>query len=589
MTPTVRAFLLLFFLSLFTVRADAATVRGSVSAGNGPPLSDAVVAAYDATGVLRGSTTTDAAGQYLLTVPADAYRLLAYDPTGTYATVFHGDAESFETTMLVQVADGSPVDAHFALPAGGTVSGSVSGLNAPVAGAVVEAYNLSGTRRGFATTDAAGGYSLVLPAGDYKFFAYDVNAFFAGEFAGNVRAFADAVTTHVNAPGSADVTFGLERAARASGTVVDAATRAPLGGQFVYAYTAAGALVASTTTDATGAFRFSLGPAPYRFVSGDPSRIYAPAFYAGSRSFERSDVVTLAAGEERPNLTLAAERGAIITGFVEAEARLDVAAYNLDGTLHALTRTDAAGRYELVVAPGDYKVAALDPTGAYATQFLGAATTFAAAEKMTLLGGQTVAGVDFHPFRAGRFAGRVRDAITLQTLGGMTVAAYDATDALVGQTKSAPDGTYLLAITPGPYRLIAFDAALDYAAAYAGNASSYEASTPLLAIVGGTGIVDFAMTRGVRVTGVVRRENGDGIDAVEVFALDAAGNRVAGATSMSGAFTIVVVPGTYRFTTRDPLHRFSPRSLGPITVGSTSPAPLTFTLTSAVRRRAART
>ncbi len=585
MIPKVRAILVCLFLSLPSALADAAVVRGTVTAPGGS-LPGAVVSAYDVTGFLR-ETTTNASGQYMLTLPEGPYRLLAYDASGVYATAFYGGADSYDSTVWLQVVDGSSVTTDFALAAGGKVAGTVSESRGPLRSAVVEAYNLSGTRRGFAKVNALGEYTLVLPAGDYKIFAYDENKFFAGEFYSNVRVFADAPSVRVTPPGATGITLTLEKAGHATVTVVDAVTRVPLGEQTVYAYTAAGALIATGKTE-NGSYRFTLAPGQYRFVSGDPNRVYGPSFYASGRSFEASEVVTLAAGDERP-LTLAAERGAVFTGHVvDVTARLDVAAYNLDGTLHNRTTTNDAGRYDLVVAPGQYKLAVLDPAGAYATQFYSGRMTFVTAAEITAVAGQTLTALDFRPLRAGRFTGVVRNGGTQQALGGVTVAAYDSSAAFVTETTTAPNGTYTLAIAPGTYRLAAFDTRLEFATAYAAGASSYEASVPRTVAADEAIIVDFAMSRGVRVTGTVNQQNGAPIDGVEVFALDASGNRVAGATSINGAFTMVVLPGTYTFTTLDARRRFAPRWIPSVTVGSTSPAPLTFTLTAVVRRRTAR-
>lgn len=589
MSPTSRATLLSLLLCLLATAANAAIVRGTVtSAAGGSALSGMTVSAYDASGALRGTTTTDASGQYTLTLPAGSYRVLAYDNSGTYATVFYGNAESFETSAFVQATETAIVTANFALPRGGTVGGVVLASGAPLANAIVEAYNLSGTRRAFTTTNASGQYSLVLPAGDYKIFAYDANGVFAGEFAGNVRAFSDAAPVRVNPPASTDASFVLERAARVTGSVVDADTRAPLAGKLVYAYTAAGSLVATTTTDASGAFRFHIGPGQYRFVAGDPERLYAPAFYATSGSFEQSDVVTLAAGEQRSNVTLAATRGAVVSGRISGGAGLLVAAYNVDGTLHTTARANEAGEYALVVAPGEYKLALIDPAGVYATLFYPSTTSFFAAAEIAILAGQTLQAIDFTAARAGRFTGTVRDANTLQPLGGMTVAAYDATGALVAQTTTAANGTYTLAVAPGQYRVVAFDTRLDYATSYAGGAPSYEATVPLTIAADATNTADFTMRRGTRVTGYVVDPNGAGIENAEVFALDASGNRVAGARTSGGAFTFVVAPGTYNVIAIDPSHRFTRSGSMPLVVGSTSPAPVTIVLAPTVRRRSVR-
>ena len=586
MSPVLRSAFLTVF-AYFAVAANAAVVRGSVSNTEGVRLTGKVVTAYDASGVLRGTTTTDVSGNYALPLPAGSYRVLAYDNDGTYATAFHANADSFESSPFVQLGSADVV-ANFVLPLGGRVTGMVIADGAPLSGAVVEAYNLSGTRRGSTTTNASGQYSIVLPAGEYKMYAYGALGVFAGEFGGNVRAFADAPVTRVNPPAATPLSFELERAARVDGSVIDADTRAALPGRIVYVYTAAGALVTTTTTDTAGSFAVNLGPGQYRFVAGDPLRIYAPAFYDGSRSFENADVVTLSAAELRPNLTIAAMRGAVISGTVNGGAGLAVAAYNADGSLHASTVVDGAGAYAMVVAPGEYRVAAYDPAGVYATQFYQAATSFLAARPVAILAGQTLSSISFAAVRAGRFTGTVRDASTLQPLGGMTVAAYDAAGALTGEATTASNGTFTMPVAPAQYRLIVFDPRLDYATAYAGGASSYEATVPLTIVADATNTVDFAMSRGVRVTGVVRDPSNFGIDGVEVFALDASGRRVAGTTTSAGAFTFVVVAGSWEVMAIDPAHRYAPSARTPVTVGSTPPAPFTIRMTPLTRRRTVR-
>jgi hypothetical protein len=564
-------------------------VRGTVTAAaGGTGLPGAAVSVYNLAGTLVTTGTTAANGSYEVEVATGAYRLLAYDPNGVYATVFYGNAESYDTTAAVQVGVAG-ISANFALPTGGRFRGIVeSSPSGPIAGAVVDAYNLSGTRRASTTTNGFGEFSLVLPPGDYKVFAYDVTGFFAGEFAANTRSFHDAQILRIHPTAITAVDFVLERAALARGTLLDAATRLPLAGKTVYAYAATGALEATTTTDASGVFRFFLGSGQYRFAAGDPARDYGPAFYVSSRSFERSDVVTLATGEQRTNLSFAAQRAGRISGSVAAASRLTVAAYNLDGTLHASTTTNDAGRFDLVVAPGDYKLAVFDPAGAYATQFYRETLTFAGATTVTALTGQTTTALEFQPSRAGRLTGTVTAADTSQPLGGMIVASYDAAGAHISQTATAPNGTYTMAISPGEYRLVVFDTRFDFATAYIGGASSYEASAPRSVAPDQNTIVDFVMARGVRVTGVAREQDGTLVDGLEVFAVDGAGNRVAGGVTSGGTFTLSVVPGTYRLTTRDARHRFKPLTTQPLTVGSTPPAAVTLTLTPTPRRRATR-
>ena len=565
----------LLFSAVLTLSAAAAIVSGTVSGSGGVRLAGKVVEAYGLDGILRGTASTDSAGAYMLSLPAGEYRLLAYDPQGTYATEFYPAAESFEQSARVSVREGSPVQIHFTLPLGGTIAGTVTAANAPLATAVVEVYNLSGSRRGFTRTNAAGEFSLVVPAGDYKLFAYDANDVYAGEFHANARTFVEALSVRMVVGNMQTVSFALDRAAHVSGSVLDAATRLGIPGMIVYAYTPDGKLVATRTTDAQGHFRFTLQGGQYRFVAGDPARLYGPSFWNEARSFARADILTLSSGIDRRDLHLLAERAAIIRGRVTTLGS-EVVAYNLDGTVHAQATAGSFGEYTLVVAPGQYKLAAVS-TAATATEFYRDTPDFHAAQVITVLGGQTLSNIDFDPPRAGRFTGTVRDAVTQQPLPGMTVAAYDAAGVRVAETTTRADGTYTLLAAPGEYRVVAFDTRLEYATSYA--------PAPRAIAVDATETIDFTMRRGTRVSGTVALANGSGIDGAEVLAFDLSGNLAGGATTEDGAFTIVVVPGTYTFVART---RFTSATLGPIDVGSVSPAPLSFVLEGSARRRASR-
>lgn len=569
------------------VAANAAAVTGTVTSGaTGGALNGMVVAAYDSIGNLQGTASTDGTGLYVLSLPAGDYRLLAYDPAGVYATAFDTNAESFETSP-VRAISSSNAQVSFTLVKGGFVTGSVrTAFGAPLVEAVVEAYNLSGTRRGFATTNSNGDCSLVLPPGEYKLVAYEASGAYAVTFHRGVRSFDEATPVQVIEATGIDVVFTLAAAARVSGTAIDAVTRLPLGSILVYAYTSAGALVSQTTTLATGAFNISLPAGDYRFVAADASRVYATAYYDGSRSFESASVITVAAGEQRPGMQLALTRGARITGHVNAP-NLTVAAYNLDGTFHASTTSDAAGNYTLVVAPGEFRIAVSDPSLTYALLFYGGTTDFRFAQKLSVTG--DVGGIDVTLPRGGRVSGTVGSNAS-ELLAGITVAAYDASGMLAATGITSSAGRYAIVVAPGTYRFVAFDAQLRYATSYAGGATSYETCSPLAVEADAMIAADFTMRRGVRVNGAVTCNDVGVLTGIDVFALDVAGNRVAGAVSKDGAFTIVVVPGTYRFIAIDPFRRYASAAPSPEVVvveGQTPPA-LTLWLTSTARRRSVR-
>jgi serine-aspartate repeat-containing protein C/D/E len=588
-----RALLAGLALALVATMASAAPVTGIVTdARTHKPLSGMVVAAYGTAGFLSATATTDATGLYVLNVPAGQYRVLAYDPNGVYATSFDANAESFETSPLRTIGTaGATID--FALVTGGTVSGRVDAASGSLGEAVVEAYNLSGTRRAFTTTNASGEYSLVLPPGEYKLVAYDPLGIRAPSFYRDARSFSEATPVHVDAPGvTANVSFTLPAAARLSGRVMDAASHASLGSILVYVYSVDGALIASTTTAANGEYNFALPAGQYRLVAADPARAYATAYYLDSRSFERADVLTLAPAQQRAGVDIPMPRGFVVSGRANAP-NITVAAYNEDGTLRVATVTDAAGNYVLVVPPGAYKIAFSDPSLTYATQFYGGAPFFDQATPLNVTSNR--AGIDVTLQRGGKFTGIVRNAVTAQPLAGITVSVYDGAGVLRSSATTGADGRYALVVSPGEYRLLAFDPQLEYATGYAGGATTFEATVPRSVGADGVVTVDFNLQRGVRVTGQVHDASGNAITGAEVFALDASGHRVAGAMTSNGAFTLVVVPGTYRFvaTSSGFAPRYYPDAVSFdqatwVTVTSGAPPTLTFTLQGGGRRRAVR-
>jgi hypothetical protein len=283
---------------------------------------------------------------------------------------------------------------------------------------------------------------------------------------------------------------------------------------------------------------------------------------------------------------------------VAAGSGLIVSAYNLDGTLHTFATTDADGDYTLVVAPGDYKVAASDPSGAFATQFYSASGDFASARVVAATAGTTLPGIDFTPARAGRVTGLVTTEPGAQPASAITVAAYsDATAQVIATTESGNDGRYALSLPPGRYRMIAYDEEFRFATAYAGGAPSFDAIVPFDLVSDATVSKNFSLRRGVKVSGTIVDTRALPISGVEVFAIAPGGERVAGGMSVGGSFALVVVPGSYRFVVTDPRGRYSDSYFPgvpsiedavalPVSDGQ-SPR-LTFTLTGSSRRRAVR-
>lgn len=550
-------------LLLIPTAAAASNVSGTVSnAATNTALPSMFVQAYDTSGTLQGSATTDSAGHYLLQIQPGNYRLLAFDPSGAFATTFNGNSDSFDTSPVV-AAGSQPIVLDFALQIGGRVSGTISVANGLPLAATAAAYNLSGTRRGFAQSDSTGAYSIVLPPGQYKLVAYDASGFFAPRFYPDVYGFDSASAVTVT---SGSVTPGrnidLEPAAHLGGTVVDFDTGASLAGTIVYAYDDEGIKIAQVTADDNGHFVVNVPGGAYRLVATDRNLIFATGFLGDTESFDQSLAVSVVASQSRLDLQIPLHRGGMIAGHVTATtgARLpniSVAAYNADGSQRTATQTDSSGAYTLVLPSGDFRIGAYDTQLTYATEFYASKDAFAAASHVNVEPSATNGTVDFALTHAGKIGGTVTESGSDLPAFSVGVAAYDADTDLVNTTTTSAAGAYTLLLPPGSYKIVAFDPALRYATAYGGGMPNYDAASVFTLNSDETELLNFTVSRGIRVSGSVADRQNRPLSGIEIGALDLAGNRVATALGAQGGFTLVLLPGSYKMLASDPSGHYS--------------------------------
>ncbi|HUP62909.1 MAG TPA: carboxypeptidase-like regulatory domain-containing protein [Thermoanaerobaculia bacterium] len=386
--------------------AAGGRIRGRVTArDSGTPLGDIVVTAWDSGGYRIAETTSAADGSYELFLPGGAYRVVFQDRSGTYASVYYADAESFDRSDAVDVAAGgsiSGIDA--ALQRAGTLSGRVRNAEtgAPLAGIVVAAYNASGTVRVRTTTDANGAHNLVVPPGSFKVGAHDVNAVYAPQFHAGQAAFAYAATIAVStAAGAGGIDFDLHRAGRVSGTVVDRMTGAGIAGIAVAAYDLAGTRIASVRTATDGTYRIALAAGIYKLVAFDEALQYANAYLDGAANFDASPTLSIAAANERFGLNFAMDAGARVSGSATGVtdgapvAETVVTAYDAAAMAVASATTGPDGAFAFAVPPGTYRFVASDPLRRFATSYYQNAASFEEARQMTLIAGGSTPAIVF--------------------------------------------------------------------------------------------------------------------------------------------------------------------------------------------------
>jgi hypothetical protein len=290
-------------LAASSLHAQTGFIEGTVRTEGGSALPGMVVAAYNSAGELATTNISGSSGSYTLGLPSATYRILAYDAEGTWATSFYNDASSFEMSAEITVAAGalrSGID--FRLRPAHRIHGTVrSSTGTPLAGMVVSAYNLDGTRRGFQKSSGDGTYVLAVPAGQYKMVAWDDALVYAPEFYANARSFSSASTISVTS-NVFGIDFSLDPGARARGRVVAEETGQPLAGIEISAYDVTGERIAFVTTGATGEFALALPAGRYKFSAADPKGDYVTEFFFNVPSFGSAASFELAPGESKSGI-----------------------------------------------------------------------------------------------------------------------------------------------------------------------------------------------------------------------------------------------------------------------------------------------
>ena len=257
---------------------QAQSFSGAVRNTENQPLAEMTVQAYNASGFLAGQAVTDSVGRYILPVTPGSYRVLAFDNSGNYAVSFHPNATSFETSQLVNVTLGQPVNIDFRLPHGLRLTGTVTDASTarPLGGAVIAAYNLDGSRRTFTTASGTGTYTLIVPAGSYKVVAYHDAQPFVPEFFVEQPLFTSATTVTAPAIG---INFTLQPGSTIRGKLMEKGTTTPVAGVEIVAYDLQGTIRFRTETNAAGAFALVVPAGSYKIAAEDATGAFETTFF----------------------------------------------------------------------------------------------------------------------------------------------------------------------------------------------------------------------------------------------------------------------------------------------------------------------
>jgi hypothetical protein len=342
----------------------AADVVGTVTDRlSGAFLAGIRATAYATDGSIAARAFTGSDGKFALAVRAGSIRVVFDDPSGTYATLYVPDEESFSIEPSMSVSAGSATGINAALVRAAHITGRVTDrtTGAPLPAITAAAYNADGTLRAFSTTDAAGAYSIVVPPGDYRVGAFDDALVYLAQF---YPSAAHAVTN----VGGFD--FALAKGARVSGTVTSSGM--PLANITVGVYDLTGRLLDSTSTDAAGRYTIFRAPGTVKLLAFDPALQFATAYSGGAVSFAASPTLPLLEGASLTADFALVSAGRVNGNVMDAAstaplANMQVIAYDASFNVVAETTTGANGTFRLPLPPGTYTVAAADSAHRYAS------------------------------------------------------------------------------------------------------------------------------------------------------------------------------------------------------------------------------
>lgn len=419
-----------------------------------------------------------------------------------------------------------------------------AGTGGPIAGLRVCAAPLSGAET-CAATGSDGTVTLRLAPAVYQV---------RSDTPAGQRRKGDLVAADLHA-GDAAVTLEFEAIRRLSGTVRDVA-RAPVAQAAACANPLVPGAAVCGRTNADGSYALEVAPGLYKLsFDGAPGARLLSQWGFGKIDSGEADVVD-ARTKDVAGLDATLVGGVVLSGVVtgsdgHALKRAQVCTLSWAGALPwDCERTDENGRYVALRERGTYWLWFIPPDDEpYLMQWWYQAFTGVNATPVELRADDT-ADIALRPGPAvrGRVTGPdgapVVDALVCVDTPFPTGRICRPTDVNGAYRVTTRPETYLVQVLP--------PAGSDLLAAYYGGGRTWlDANTVTVGDGGAT--VDVALSRGVRVSGIVRTAAGVPLEGASVNVSDAQGIVAAVYTDATGAYSLAVPPGHYRMDAFGPI------------------------------------
>ncbi|HSP16264.1 MAG TPA: carboxypeptidase regulatory-like domain-containing protein [Thermoanaerobaculia bacterium] len=470
--------------ALHSNAVSLATITGRVTGPAAAPLQDVTVVLYDTSGVPTASSSTDADGQYQITL----------DHGGTfYARTFNGiypglvdslysginctGCSPTSGTSLSASLGATTSNINFSLVSGGRISGNVADAfdSSPLPERQVAIYNAAGSVVTFATSDEAGSYTSFhgLVTGSYYALA-SAGGYFSQLYNGR-----DCTGCSVTTGNSISVTLGATTTninfamhssqAIVRGRVTDAVTGGALGGVLVVFYNASGQQVLATTSDfVDGSYTIYLPAAGryYALTQNGLQQDYLNQLYSGidcsgcaPTSGTQIDVV-FGVPFENVNFALRKTGGTISGTILDASTSAPapfgfVQVFSATGVLAAYGFSDTTGHYSVSdgLTTGDYYVIGRAPNYVptlYANIPCSTGCTVTAGTPVHVTGGQTTPNINFNlGGTTSTISGHVFAAVSGTPLAGADVGIFDSNGNEISRGTSDTGGNYTVELAHG--------------------------------------------------------------------------------------------------------------------------------------------
>ncbi len=525
-------------------------------------------------GISSVCNITDESGDYALSkLAAGEYRVEFFPEsqnTQNYLRQYYNAKATFAGANPVSVTAGattSSIDA--ALHAGGQVSGTVTNAETKAALNEVEvcAFQTSGEFvERCADTNASGAYTVVgLPTGSYTVEFRSFGGEYAPQYYNGKSQQGEATAVGVVAGSTTpSINAALLPAAEITGTVTDAATKAPINEIEVCALQASsGSFVQCTTTNTSGEYTIRpLPPGEYK-VEFSPffgsTANYTAQYYNGKKTFTEADVVTLAAGDSATSINAALHEAGKITGKVTDASTtspiegIEVCARGVSGEfLGNCGLTNASGEYAVkALTTGEYKVEFTGDGHNYLTQYYNGKTTFAEGQLVAVTSGEATTGINAALQPGGKITGTVTGTVSKAPVGSISVCAFPKNGGIDGCGFTNASGEYsIVALPTGEYTVEFSGDGQNYITQYYNGKANF-GEAQLLSVTAGatTANINAALEVGGEITGTVTAfKSKEPIANVQADIYTPTGSFITGAsTNANGEYTAVALPtGEYK-------------------------------------------